>query len=284
MVFVLVVGSALGWFVRRARVQRDAVAAVKSIGGEAVYDFEESRGAGRPPGLPRWKRVIADALGIDFVSSVTSVNLYATGPESERESALACLGDFENLESAYLSGTGVTDDVCARLRATRNLQMLVLQSTAVTDAGLANLESLTGLRSLVILHSGITDAGLVHLKGLTNLESLGIYGAQVTDAGLLHLSGLQNLRTLVLEHSELTDAGIPELKRLGGLTQLHLDGSGISPGGIADLEEALPNASVRNSAQGGTSKFGRGLTVKVQRPSTPKNQTSLVPVPLSTRP
>ena len=75
----------------------------------------------------------------------------------------------------------------------------------------------------------------------------------------------------MLEHSKVTDAGIPELKRLGGLSQLHLDGSGISPGGIAELAKALPNASVRNSAQGGTSRFLRGLTVKVQRSSTPNN-------------
>ena len=121
------------------------MAAVKSIGGQAVYDFEDPRGANRPLGLPRWKRVIADAIGIDFVSSITSVDLDAIGSESDRERILACLGDFENLESAYLKGTWVTDDVLARLRATRKLQVLVLEFTAVTDAGLANLEGFTGL-------------------------------------------------------------------------------------------------------------------------------------------
>ena len=45
VILVLLVGGALGWFVHRARVQRNAVAAVKSIGGQAVYDFEDPRGA-----------------------------------------------------------------------------------------------------------------------------------------------------------------------------------------------------------------------------------------------
>ena len=40
MILVLVVGSVLGWFARRARVQRDAVAAIKQAGGVVFYKWQ----------------------------------------------------------------------------------------------------------------------------------------------------------------------------------------------------------------------------------------------------
>jgi hypothetical protein len=44
IVFVIVVGAGLGWFVRQAHVQRDAVAAIEEAGGSVRYDWELSDG------------------------------------------------------------------------------------------------------------------------------------------------------------------------------------------------------------------------------------------------
>ena len=38
IIFVLLVGVALGWLVRSAHIQRDAVAAIKRAGGRVLYE------------------------------------------------------------------------------------------------------------------------------------------------------------------------------------------------------------------------------------------------------
>jgi hypothetical protein len=40
MVLVLVIGALLGWMARRARVQREAVAAIQKAGGMVGYNWE----------------------------------------------------------------------------------------------------------------------------------------------------------------------------------------------------------------------------------------------------
>ncbi len=42
MIFVLVFGGGLGWVVHRARVQRDAAAAIERTGGSVVYVWGRS--------------------------------------------------------------------------------------------------------------------------------------------------------------------------------------------------------------------------------------------------
>ena len=39
MVVVLVIGGGLGWVMQRARVQREAVAAIRRAGGSVLYDL-----------------------------------------------------------------------------------------------------------------------------------------------------------------------------------------------------------------------------------------------------
>jgi hypothetical protein len=40
IVFVLVIGAGLGWIVREAHIQREAVAAIKKAGGSVRYSWE----------------------------------------------------------------------------------------------------------------------------------------------------------------------------------------------------------------------------------------------------
>jgi hypothetical protein len=44
IVLVLVIGAGLGWLVRSARIQREAVVAIVEDGGVVVYDWQESNG------------------------------------------------------------------------------------------------------------------------------------------------------------------------------------------------------------------------------------------------
>ena len=52
VVLVLVIGGWLGWIVRSARIQREAVAAIEKAGGRVKYDWEWSGGKQIPGGDP----------------------------------------------------------------------------------------------------------------------------------------------------------------------------------------------------------------------------------------
>jgi hypothetical protein len=67
---VLVFGAVLGWVVRSARDQRDAVRAIEEAGGSVEYDWHENvRGE---TWLPGW---LVDRVGIDYCLHVDYVSV-----------------------------------------------------------------------------------------------------------------------------------------------------------------------------------------------------------------
>jgi hypothetical protein len=172
IVFVLVIAVGLGWIVRSAHIQRDAVAAIKKAGGSVFYSWQWDHGhsilRGRP-WAPSW---LVEFTGVEFFGHVTGVNLEGS--------------------------SGPADTVLAEVGQLNQLQILSLSNASVTDAGLAHLKELTNLDFLGLRNTQVTDAGLVHLKGLTNLSDLVLNGTQVTDAGMNELK--QALPGLTIYH------------------------------------------------------------------------------------
>ena len=75
IVAVLLIGVWLGWIVRNARIQREAVAAVESAGGIVFYDLELTKGElilGGKPWMPLW---LVGFIGLDYLVGVTEVDL-----------------------------------------------------------------------------------------------------------------------------------------------------------------------------------------------------------------
>ena len=73
IVLVLVIGAGLGWIVREAHIQRDAVAAIMKDGGWVRYDWEWNNGTSIRRGkawAPRW---LVDLIGVDYFGQVTVV-------------------------------------------------------------------------------------------------------------------------------------------------------------------------------------------------------------------
>ena len=78
-ILMLLVSLGLSWLavkMQQAQRQREAVEAIRDIGGYAVYDYldldrMDGPPSGSPPG-PSWLRA---ALGIDFVARVVAVHL-----------------------------------------------------------------------------------------------------------------------------------------------------------------------------------------------------------------
>ena len=85
---VLVIGLGLGWIVRNAHIQRDAVAAIRKAGGEVWYDFDPKDQVFAWYELSGWKKQIGESIGIDYVAHVVCVRLVSGGNEVDRQQAL----------------------------------------------------------------------------------------------------------------------------------------------------------------------------------------------------
>ncbi len=157
IVLVLVIGAGLGWVVRSARMQREAVAAIKDAGGIAFYNWEWRDGnpvVGGKPWAPKW---LVERIGVDYFGHVTCVQL--------------------------ISLSKPTDTTLTHVARLTELEVLIIGPSTLGDDELAHLKSLTKLLSLAVIGTQVTDAGLAHLKGLTNLSFVYLGGTQVTDAG-----------------------------------------------------------------------------------------------------
>ncbi len=258
IVLVLIIAAGLGWIVNGARIQREAVAAIRKDGGVASYDWDLKIGKwnghswetdGRP-GAPKW---LVDCLGVDYFDHVVSVALGQPGSTS----ALRHIGQLGRVERLHLHGPFVTDAELAHLAGLTKLSYLNIGDRAydctggstplgaarVTDAGMPYLKGLTKIGFLDLNGTQVSGAGLAHLAGLTKLETLCLGDTQVTDAGLAHVEGMTKLKGLELGGTAVTDAGLVHLKALNDLAFLGLRGTQVTDEGLAHLE-GLTNLSM----------------------------------------
>jgi hypothetical protein len=187
MLAVLGIATGLGWIARGARIQRDAVAEIRSTGGWVWYDFEFRNGdyaRGRKRWAPRW---LVDFVGVDYFGHVTRATL--------------------------LRLTDRSDEVLAKVGCLARLRWLCVFDSKFSDAGLAHLEGLTELRELRLRCTPTSDAGLAHLRRMVNLSLLDVAYTEVGDAGLLHLERLTELTELRLYHTSVSRAGEEKLRR-----------------------------------------------------------------------
>jgi hypothetical protein len=233
MVVVVVLAVALGWFVRRARVQREAVAAIERSGGQVRYDWEVlSTGGLNPNGKPRWPRWVVDRLGPDYFGHVVLVELRGRATDAE----MAGVARFGHLRGFYARKTAVTDEGLAALRGASQLEMLHLMSNpAVSGASLAHFQGLPNLRHLTLSDSRVADGDLAHLEGMPRLEWLDLSGAGITSEGLAHLKGLTGVTRLVLSRTRVADLG--PIRPMARLALLDLGSTRISDDGLTAVED-----------------------------------------------
>ena len=144
IVLVLIVGAWLGWIVRSARIQSEAVEAIRDAGGQVQYDWEFAgqdpmKVAHAPP-----PRLLADLVGVDYFSDVTYVLL--RGRHSP--ATFGFVGVFRKLQSIDSAGSNID------------------------DAGIACVKGLPCLTSLWLSDTRLSDAALIHLRKLTSLSTL----------------------------------------------------------------------------------------------------------------
>ncbi len=137
---VIVVGAGLGWIVRQAHIQRDAVAAIKSAGGSVAYSWEWDHGKAIPGGRPWAPSSVVESIGVDFFGHVTDVKLYF--PLWPADTVLAEVGRLNRLQKLWLNNASVTDAELVHLNGLKNLSVLAIYGPEVTDAGLVHLKGL----------------------------------------------------------------------------------------------------------------------------------------------
>ena len=122
IVLVLVIGAWLGWLVRSARIQRDAVAAITKAGGASIMTGSGATGTVIPGGRPSAPRWLVDLIGVDYFGHVIDVSFH--------------------------TNTEATDATFAQIGRLTQLWRLMLIESSVNDASLSHLKGLTDLHSL----------------------------------------------------------------------------------------------------------------------------------------
>ncbi len=237
ILLVLVICGWLGWIVRSARIQREAVAAIERDGGLVSYESRQMtkpRHRFRKPHSTNW---LVNAIGVDYFERVVEVRFPSSARHPDED--FIQVGRLPTLVILSIDSQNLTDAGMAQLSGLTKLSYLSLPNSQITDRGLVHVKGLTELSNLCLRGTRVTDAGLVHLKGLTKLTELDLGSAGVSDTGVADLRGLTNLRTLNLGGTRITDGALAHLKELTKLRQLFIYNTRVTDGGRVGLEEAL---------------------------------------------
>jgi Leucine-rich repeat (LRR) protein len=203
MLLVLVISGALGWWLHKARVQREAVAAIQRR-GSVTYDWQwrDNKPVTFESATP-WPNWLLKAVGPEFLGNVTCVNLGRNDPSND-DALMAHVGRLGQLEQLQVVGLSVSDEGIFHLRNLTHLRMLRLEGTRVQGPGLVHLKRLTRLEDLRLPSFPFTDDDLSHLAGLTRLTNIAITGDRVTNAGLAHFRAMGDLQFLNVTHTKIT--------------------------------------------------------------------------------
>jgi hypothetical protein len=244
LVFIAVIAIGCGWFavkLSQARQQRQAVEAIRSMGGQVIYDF-----AYYPPRRRRAPDWVIEIFGIDFCQDVVAVLASDDRTMFVDADVVRWRESFRRLPKLFdldLSGTGITDVGLKCVEELPQLEKLYLADTKITDAGLASIEHLSHLNTLYLGHTSIGDAGLRHLGKLVHLRLLTLENTNVRGAGLEQLNRLPLLVCIELRETRITDSDLKHLKGMIALRELNLEGTDVTDAGVDYLKEELPNLS-----------------------------------------
>jgi hypothetical protein len=240
LLVVTAFGVWLGFRVRRAYEQKQAVARLYELGGFGSYDYQLADGrmdndaTDEPPG-PAW---FTDLVGIDFRCNFEFAILGARPAAADDD--LAILESLP-LTRLYLGDqTDVTDEGFAHVAQLHKLEYLTVRNLPkVTDSGLAHLRGLSKLTGLSLIGTAIDGSGLAELAHLP-IEGLSITGDNLTNDSLLHLKQFAALRWLHVEGSKISNDAIPYLMQLDQVERLFIRSDAITDDGLKHFR-SLPN-------------------------------------------
>jgi Leucine-rich repeat (LRR) protein len=241
MALVLILGGGLGWILYRARVQREAVAAIRRVGGETAYNWQWSSGAPISPRQSPWPEWVRRTFEPDLLNTITYVRLQGSQCDDDSLRA-ACRLPW--LEELVVIQTSVTDAGAEELWRLKNLRTLDFRLNKVTGRPLRHIGEMTELRKLQLAMKlspvPLRDEDMAFIKRLTKLESLMLPSDDLSDAWLVYVEDLKNLTSVLLYRMAITSNGLEHLKALPNLTSLGLHGTRVT-----SIEPLRPHTKIR---------------------------------------
>jgi hypothetical protein len=237
IVLVLLLGALVGWVVRSARVQRDAVAAIQRAGGTVDYEWDLKNLQRVPNGAPPWPKWLVRLVGVDYFGNVVAVYL----PNRCSDQELAHIGKLPRLEWLQISRGDITDRGLENMKGLTGLKVLIIQRTKTTDAGFAHMKNLTAVEVLRIDTSQCTDAGLQHFRGMAHLKVLGIANTKASIAEVCRLPAADGLKEIMLGNKAISDSDLVLLSRLKGLKQIGVRRTMVAKDDIPTLKQRFPD-------------------------------------------
>jgi internalin A len=236
-------GSCIAIGINNARRQKEAVEAIKKIGGEVIYDYEIFKDG-------ETSYVIDDQdcpalLKSDFIANVVQVR-----SQKMDDICIAHLKDLYRLECLDInSSLGVTDAGLHNLTKLKYLKKLNISRTHITNDGIEIINELSNLEWLDISYTQINGAGIAKLKGLKHLKILNLTGIDLTYAERKKIGEVPiNLPELkdtiapkqliapIFKVGSPTNAGLEQLGKLHQLQMLHLSRTGLKNDDLAYLK------------------------------------------------
>ena len=268
----------LGWQAKRARDQKQAVAAIRAAGGNIIYTYQVApNGTLKDPGLPDSSRPLApawlrDALGEDFFITAYSVMLPSPAPgggvqtvnTQVSDETLKHLAKLPRLKSLGIGALELTDSSLHLIAELPQVEHIVLRSPRLTDAGIAHLARLPRLKTLSIAGEQFSDQSIVALRAFPQLEWLTLNGGHMTNDGLAHLKHLPKLRRLALSgtgpgggvKTKMTGAGLKHVAEVAELVDLQMYDFDLNDD---DLEPLSRLTKLRSASFSGTGVTAAGM-------------------------
>ncbi len=224
LVFVCIVGAALGLIAHRVRLGKERWAKITELQRLGVYfGFHDDNIDWTP-------EVIADMnwwqtwRAADHALDVRSAQLTRQTPAPK---ALELMRDFPNIQLLYIAGIDADDRVMADIVRHKAMEYLDLSKSRITDVGLSRLAEMPNLKSIT-LPPAMTDAGLAHVAKLPQLGLIWGSGGSITDDGAKQLAGLTGMYYLCLRDTAISDEGVRHLAGMKSLSWLDLSGTRVT--------------------------------------------------------
>jgi internalin A len=201
----LLVASSL---VAQSPAEREAVARITKLGGEATVD--ERLEARAQVNASFEKATDATLISLCKIPSVGEITISDGSKLTER--GLGFLYELPNLQKLRLSKVTLTEKSGAAIAKCRTVQVLFLGECKSSDATYKDFQNLKAVTTLDLFDTKITDKGMHELAEMPKLADLNLAGSPITDKGLLELKEVKTLKMVKANRTNITQAGAKALE------------------------------------------------------------------------
>lgn len=253
MIFMLVVSilfGAVGWRLQRARRQERAVATLRRIGAEVIYDYDINNFAELTQGYS-WPRSespvtpwLLDRFGHDFFHNVVAVRNYNRNARAKQDVVdfWQAVADLKGLKGLFAAQDWVTGRwPIAAIHDHNCLRDLTLCEGRLAPGDLSGIGELKSIERLSLARSTIYDSTIQELSALPHLRELNLNATAFDNEKAERVAQYAKLDTLWVDWTQLSDRGLMGLAACKSLRILHAPKFNFSKACLAEFTRARPD-------------------------------------------